>query len=305
MGRRTAEVVHVGVASRDITADDPRGWRMGGGVTYGALTTARLGLVTGAIVGVDATTATAPELDLLRAAGVELVLVPIAAGPVFENRDTRAGRRQIAVAAGRVLHPTRMPAGWAGARGWAFAPVAAELEDAWADLAAPHAVVAVAWQGLLRRLVDGRPVARIPPVDRPLLRRADLVGVSVDDLVPPVRPSDLPRFLRDGARLAVTRGADGGSIATVSAGHRVRWQRYRSPGPDRVVDPVGAGDVFLAALLAATVDPAGTIDGSAEGAADVRFAAAAGSLVVEGPGIEGVPDLAQVHARLARDAASH
>ena len=47
------EVVVVGAASRDVAADDPRGWRLGGGVTYSALTTARLGLRTAALVGVD------------------------------------------------------------------------------------------------------------------------------------------------------------------------------------------------------------------------------------------------------------
>ena len=36
------DVVVVGAAARDIAPDDPRGWRLGGGVSYSALTTARL-----------------------------------------------------------------------------------------------------------------------------------------------------------------------------------------------------------------------------------------------------------------------
>ncbi len=60
------EVLHVGSASRDITDDDPRGWRLGGGATYAALTTARLGLRTAAVVGLDADAANASELDGLR-----------------------------------------------------------------------------------------------------------------------------------------------------------------------------------------------------------------------------------------------
>ena len=60
------EIVHVGSASRDLTTDDPRGWRLGGGATYAALTTARLGLRTAAILGVDPAASTARELDLLR-----------------------------------------------------------------------------------------------------------------------------------------------------------------------------------------------------------------------------------------------
>ena len=43
----------VGAACRDITEDDPRGWRLGGGVSYSALTVARLGVPTRAVIGVD------------------------------------------------------------------------------------------------------------------------------------------------------------------------------------------------------------------------------------------------------------
>ena len=76
MVTRSIEVVHVGSASRDLTSDDPRGWRLGGGVTYAALTTARLGLRTAALIGVDDEGASADELDLLRTSGVELVVEP-------------------------------------------------------------------------------------------------------------------------------------------------------------------------------------------------------------------------------------
>ena len=77
MSRSAPEVVHVGSASRDITAEDPRGWRLGGGVTYAALTTARLGLRTAAIIGVDASAATATELGMLADAGVDVQLVEL------------------------------------------------------------------------------------------------------------------------------------------------------------------------------------------------------------------------------------
>ena len=43
----------VGAAARDVDEADPRGWRLGGGVTYGALACARLGIRTAALVGVD------------------------------------------------------------------------------------------------------------------------------------------------------------------------------------------------------------------------------------------------------------
>ncbi len=41
---QTPDVVIVGSATRDLSDEDPRGWMLGGGVTFGALALARLGL---------------------------------------------------------------------------------------------------------------------------------------------------------------------------------------------------------------------------------------------------------------------
>ena len=62
------EVLVVGSAARDVVHDDPRRWRLGGGVTYGGLTLARLGLRPRVLVGVDRLAADAEELDALREA---------------------------------------------------------------------------------------------------------------------------------------------------------------------------------------------------------------------------------------------
>ena len=64
------------------------------------------------------------------------------------------------------------------------------------------------------------------------------------------------------------------------------------------MDPTGAGDTFLAALLATVVHH--TLGGRRRARAhpEIRFAAAAGSLVVEGPGLAGVPDRSATLARM-------
>ena len=113
MIRPSIEVLHVGSASRDLTSDDPRGWRLGGGVTYAALTTARLGLRTAAVIGIDDAGADAAEFDLLRAAGVDLMLARLVESPVFDNQETATGRVQICHAVGRPLDvlPGPIPCG--------------------------------------------------------------------------------------------------------------------------------------------------------------------------------------------------
>ncbi len=71
--------------------------------------------------------------------------------------------------------------------------------------------------------------------------------------------------------------------------HSIPIQKY--------VDPVGAGDTFLAAVFAAWVDPAITSgwDGPDP---DLRLGAACGSLILEGPGVYGVPYLADAVRRM-------
>jgi sugar/nucleoside kinase (ribokinase family) len=302
MSRPAVEVLHVGSASRDLADDDPRGWRLGGAVVYAALTTARLGLRTAAVVGVDGPASTATELDALRAAGVDLLAVRLAECPVFRNTETPAGRVQLALAPGVPLEPVDLPEAWRAARGWALVPVADEVPESWVARIPDTSVVAVGWQGLLRTIVGGERVARRPPGANALLSRADLVGLSHHD-VPPATPlRELAGLLAPGARLLVTQGDRGGLQVTGDPSGRPLVVRYPPSEADREADPTGAGDTFLAALLATAVQPA-LADARERGpdGADLHFAAAAGSLGVEALGLGGVPDLAAVRRRVSRD----
>jgi len=296
---RPPEVVVVGAASRDLAADDPRGWRLGGAVTYSAFTLARLGLRVGALVGVDREAARARELEWLRDAGVDLRAASLASGPVFDNVEQPAGRRQIAHAASGQLLPTTVPAGWLGSAAWILAPVAGELQGDWAAAPSQEAIVAVGWQGLLREVRAGEPVRGLTPRASPLLARADLVGVSRGDLPPDQALDDLCRFLRPGATLLVTAGEDGGIVAEVGPDGPRRLYRYPAVPADRSVDPTGAGDVFLAAVLAARARP-GLVGGRIGQRHDLLLGAVVASLVVEASGLDGVPDRAAVRRRLAR-----
>ena len=308
-GSGELEVVIAGSASRDVAEDDPRGWRLGGGVTYTALTSARLGLRTAAVIGLDPEAFASHELELLAAAGVELLRVPLPHGPVFRNVDSPGGRIQTCLEPGRPLPHVAVPAAWRSARAWILAPVAGELDDAWADPIPADAFVALGWQGLLRTLRAGALVARRAPAPGRLVQRADVVGLSEHDVAPGTSPEDLAPFLHPGAWLVFTNGIAGGRLAEVTAGGLARVVPYPAIAAVHEVDATGAGDTFLAALVAsvvrATTDAARAraADSAAAGAAgpvpDLRFAAAAASFTVEGPGLEAVPDRAAVLRRLA------
>jgi 1D-myo-inositol 3-kinase len=308
MSEPRIDVVHVGSASRDLTDEDPRGWRLGGGASYSALTTARLGLRTAAIVGVDPAAAAASELDLLRAAGVELHLVVLDEGPVFRNDETPAGRVQGWPTRGRPLPVPKVRRAWREAPAWSLVPVASELDEAWALVVPESAFVCLGWQGLLREQGPDQMTRRREPGPSALLEIADLVGASRDDLSPDGALREVTRLLPAGCRLALTDGYHGGRLLTVTADHHTHAGSWSAVPPARVVDPTGAGDVFLAALLAAIVRP--DLTGRTEGlrrepnldvaAPDLDFAAAAASFVVEAPGMLGVPERPAVLARLGR-----
>lgn len=303
----TPGLVVVGSASRDLTDEDPRGWRLGGGVSYSALTAARLGLRVGAVIGVDRVSATADELDLLRAAGVDVRIVVLDHAPVFVNLERPGGRVQVAHDGSDPLPLEALPDAWRAAPAWILAPVAGELPPGWAGLPADAATVAVGWQGLLRNVEGGgAPVTRIAPRRGALLARADLVGLSRDDVDPAIELAALVALLRPGAILVVTQGDRGGILARADRGTSaargaqtgLRLDHYPAIPSPSVVDPTGAGDVFLAALTAARVEPR-LVGGRIGQGFDRLLAAAAASLVVEGPGLAGVPDRARVRRRMA------
>jgi hypothetical protein len=284
----TPALVVVGAAARDLTPDDPRGWRLGGGVTYGALTAARLGVSTGAVIGVDRPASEASELDLLRDAGVTITLVPLARSPVFENVEVADGRIQRCAEPGDPVPVSAVPDTWRLASAWIMAPVADELPDGWADVPSAGAPVALGWQGILRDLPRGGLVRRRPPAPSPLLDRATLVGVSRHDVDSEVTVARLLDLLAPDATLVLTRGDGGGLVVERDrAAVIVEWV-YEAIPATSIVDPTGAGDVFLATLLCARTFPK-DLRRPADLESAISLAAAAASLVVEGPGLTAVP----------------
>jgi len=299
---RPPDVVVVGAASRDRVSDHPRGWRLGGAVSYGALAIARLGLRVGALIGADAEAAQADELDLLRAAGALVHVVPLSSGPVFDNIEEPGGRRQIAHSVAAAMPVEAVPPAWRGAPAWLLGPVAGELAEAWAAIPPSESLVAVGWQGLLRELRPGHHVERVEPGPSALLARADLVAVSGTDFGPDARLDAATGWLRPGATLLVTSGAHGGLAGEVGPAGLERLHHYPALRPDRVVDPTGAGDVFLAAVLAARARP-DLVGGRIAQHYDLLLGAAAASLLVEGPGMASVPTRDAIRRRMSAAAA--
>ena len=293
--------VVVGAASRDLTDDDRRGWRLGGPATYAGLTLARLGLHPRVLLGVDPQAAAAEELDWLRDAGADLRLVPLQRGPVFTNRERPDGRVQISDGPSDPIPPD-LVSDWLDASAWLMTPVADEIGDPWALVPPDGAFVALGWQGLLRSLPPGGTVSRRVPAPGALVQRASLVVVSRFDIDPATDLAALGGLLHPPALLVVTDSELGGLAIDVDVSWQTRLRRYPAVTADVIVDPTGAGDVFLGALVAALLGH--PLMGSKTRGSALRFAASAASLAVEGRGLAGVPRLDDLPARLSRAPAS-
>jgi len=284
----------VGAAARDIDDTDPRGWRLGGTVCYASLAAARLGVLVQALVGVDTEASSAAELEILRAAGVELHLVPLQRGPVFDNRQTANGRIQIAHQASDPVPAAALPERWRATETVLLGPVAAELASEWAGAIGPDAFVALAWQGLLRELTVGRRVRRLPLTRTPLVERANALFVSAEDAL---ADASVHGLIGPDQHLVLTHGAYGAVALRLVDGRLAG--RYVPPLPRRVaIDTTGTGDVFVAAWLAARLM-------LGQAAADeewrpLAIAAATASLNVEASSLIDVPDARAVADVLLR-----
>ena len=291
------DVVVIGAATRDLDERNPRGWLMGGGVTYGALTLARLGIRVGVLLGLEDEAGEATELDMIRDAGAGIVRVPLERGPIFRNDETPTGRIQTLGQTSDPIPVEALPEAWKGVTTWLLAPVAAEIPDGWAAVPPEGSCVALAWQGILRVLRAGEIVRQLPPGPSALLARSDIVSVSHHDIPGELSFRTIGSWLRPDADLLLTAGLAGGLLLRFERGRLVAGHTYPSVASRGDVDMTGAGDTMLGGFLAARI-AAG--DDARRSGRDLFLGAIAASALVEGPGLGSVPFLEQLRQRFYR-----
>lgn len=289
----------IGHAARDLLPTG--GWRLGGTVTYAALTARRLGVRAGILTSgppdvLAALAAAAPD--------VALATVPAADATTFENIYVNGVRRQWLRARATPLGEADLPATWRQAEIVMLAPIAREVDPALAH-AFPDALVGATPQGWLRRWDDAGHVFpdALGEAESALASLRALI-LSIDDLPPPgaalVTAEDIPTTRPD-AEQCITAWARIVPLVAVTAGHQGARLFTRGTAPvhfaaDAVdeVDPTGAGDVFAAAFLcrlAATGDPH----------AAMRTATHVAALSIQHEGTAGIPTLAEVTARFGAE----
>jgi 1D-myo-inositol 3-kinase len=264
----------------EISADrSPLGVTLGGTVAYAAPVARAFGLdvrlLTSAARG-------EPLLANLRADISTTVLLGDATTS-FENVYSSSGRAQILHARCAPIHPADVPAGWYDSRLVHIAPITNAVDLALATVF-PNATLMITPQGWLREAGDdGRVVSR-PWIDAAILRRANLVVLSREDMRD--HPEMEARYAEATRHLVVTDGHQPG----------VFYEDGRAASFDvahvDAVDVTGAGDVFATSLLCA-YDVLGGDIGRA-----VQAASSLATLSVTREGYTGVPKAREVAAIL-------
>lgn len=226
------EYLLIGHVTQDLT---PAGLKLGGTVSYAALTARAFGKRVG-IVTSCAEDLSLPELD-----GISIIRKSSAHNSIFENINSSTGRVQYIRSVAERLTPEDIPQSWRGAPIVHLGPVAGEIDSTLAGFF-PHSLVGITPQGWLRGWNDQGLVSYRTWKDADqILSRAGVAVLSIED----IRGDEdvIQDFASTVPVLVVTEGAQGA---------RVYWNGdvrcFRPPQEDEV-DPVGAGDIFAASFF--------------------------------------------------------
>ncbi len=279
-----------------ITHDrTPDGFRLGGTVSFAAVTARRLGRQPGIIsrgtpegLSNGAEPSAAPAKLLTGAPGSALAGIPIYLQPSevstrFVNIYRGGQRTQMIEAWAEPVAP-ELPLACVAAPVVLLGPVAREVPAAWLTLF-PNALIGVTPQGWLRQWDAAGHVSPTHWADAAVfLQRADTVILSREDVGGD--GAYIANLASQTRLLVVTDGWHGATVYHAGASQQI------PPRAAAEVDPTGAGDVFTTAFLirfAETGDPL----------VAARFANVVASMSVEAPGMEAIPYRAQVDAWLA------
>ncbi len=267
----------IGHVSRDV---HPAGPRLGGTVTFSALTAAALGLRVGIVTS-------APDSMVPLLAALEQVAIarlPCAAATAFENIYTPQGRIQRLAGRAARLGFEDIPPEWRSASIVHLAPIADEVDPSLA-LRFSRSFVCVTPQGWMRRWDEaGRISFRPWPGASRVLAHARAVVFSLEDVQGD--QTLVRRYSTQARTLVVTQGALGCTLYSDT-------QAVHIPAPEvKEVDPTGAGDIFAAAFFV-------RLYATGEALPAARFATRLASHSVTREGLDGIPGEAAISQALA------
>ncbi len=284
----------IGHITHDSTAD---GFRLGGTVSYAAVTASRLGHRPGILTRASTTgLTTRPAADGLSVVttspdavldGIDICLLPSPVSTTFTNIYHGIERTQIIEALAAPIAADELPPQWASAPVVLLGPVAREVPPDWTRAFPPQALVGITPQGWMRKWDEHGRVSPAPWENmQEFLTHADVIILSREDV-----GGDDAAIADLACRANLLIVTDGWHGATV---HRCGESYPVPPRPTQQVDPTGAGDVFATAFLLRLFETRDPV-------VAVRFANVVASMSVEGIGMTRIPHRSEVDAWLARE----
>lgn len=262
----------IGHVSQDVI---PGGFRLGGTVSFSALTAKALGLRVGVV------TSCRDDLAIPELAGIQVFRLPADQNTTFQNIQTTNGRIQTLLHRADTLEPYHIPEAWRKTPLIHIGPVAQEISPQ-ITRGVESEFIGVTPQGWLRQWDSDGHVGYSDWLEAPyFLPQVNAAVISIEDVN--FREEVIEDFLTYIRILVVTEGPGGA---------RIYWngdlRRFRSPIVAEI-DPTGAGDIFATAFfhrLTTTKDPWEA----------ARFATGLASLSVTRPGLAGVPTAEEIQS---------
>ena len=284
MGDTTGpDILLIGHVARDLLGTDLQGgYRLGGTVSFAAVTAVKLGrrptILTCAAPGLDVSELP-PEVDLRVLQSEETT--------TFVNVYTEAGRVQSCPTRARGITAADIDASLRCPRAALLGPIADEISPDVARVFGEPTLVVATPQGWMRRFdeagrVHGKPwdtaAEILPHVHAVVLSLEDIGGDlrRLDPIVAAVPLVVLTEY-RDGSTLYQRRDDGATSVTRIP------------PRPAREIDPTGAGDIFATAFLIRFQETRDPVESA-------RFANVTASFGVEAVGVAGIPSRDEVLA---------
>jgi pfkB family carbohydrate kinase len=222
----------------------PAGLRLGGTVSFAALTARALGMSVGIV------TSSGKDAPLQALDGIQIVNVPSEYSTTFENVKTESGRKQTLHHQAAPILLEHIPQVWQSTPVIHLAPIARELDPAISEFFS-GSLLGITPQGWMRTWDENGQVAACAwENSEQVLRQAEAVVMSVEDVN---RDLELIEEMTHHTRILCVTEGDAGAVLYWNGDRR----RFR-PIEVQEADATGAGDIFAAAFfvrLHATRDP--------------------------------------------------
>jgi len=277
------DILLVGHVTRDLIGPDQQGpYRLGGTVSFAAITALRLGRRPTIITRAAADTNLA-ELP----AEVDLHVLPSPTTTTFANLYTAEGRVQYCYTPALPIVAADIPPGLRQPRVVLLGPLVDEITGDVATIFHDSTLVTAVPQGWMRQWdATGRVSSKAWTSADAILPNLDVLVLSLEDIAFDLRR--LEPFFAHVPIVVVTEYRDGSTLYQRGQDGRLRETKI-PPRPANEVDPTGAGDTFATAFIIRLQETGDPVQAA-------RFANVTASFGVEQEGVAGIPSREQVLA---------